>query len=702
MNGKFIFTSSVGISAPQMPTAAMQFCKLMNLKFGISVSAEDGDAKIRIEKAEMPSEGFRLAITEEYILVTAGDLNGALYGLMELFTRVREEDGVVFAEEAEMEDAPYKEMRAVHLLPPAPDKIDEFKRVLDILCLLRFNTVMIWMGGILEMERHPRINTVWKKFSEIMTQQYPGGNQNMQGRYKYWKDSTGAGLAGGEILTKAQMRDIVDYARALGINIIPEIQSLSHSYYLALAYRELAEDPFDAFPDTYCPCNEKSYEIYFDVAEEFIEVFRPTMVLIGHDEVRCLGECERCKDKSGDELLAYEINRLYDFYKEKGIRICMWAEKLVNPNRFDGKKVAGGAVEQVNTYGKYVLPATYKAIEKMPKDILMIDWYHMASLESETDFLENDLPLIFGNVHGPLFGNWEERSKHALGALVSTWCDSTEESLAYNGMLLDLTFSSEMCWRSDFTASAFDSFFKKAVQSLDDVRVILRQTPNEVIGETQMLFRGDGEEVFDGTKAEAFTEETESFIASLGKLSGTVIGAPHVHIPANCQAEELIFVSAYQKPEKWHRTFFTVPGFAEGFVDPRGELYLPRWDAASFLVLYEDADMELVNMTYGSKTANVHMNWNRFMTNAAIEEIDEIDTEDGEETKPVKRSATYAMEDWAVSVPYYSAPAMEDGKTVYVYRWKNPHPEKTISKIIGMKTNQDTEQNLLLYAIAYK
>ena len=115
----------------------------------------------------------------------------------------------------------------------------------------------------------------------------------------YWKDSLHTELAGGSYLTKDEVRGIVQYAKARGMNVIPEVQALSHAYYLTVSHPEIAEMSFDIFPDTYCPSNEKSYELYFEVADEVLEVFEPNTVSIGHDEIRVLGWCDKCKEKSG-------------------------------------------------------------------------------------------------------------------------------------------------------------------------------------------------------------------------------------------------------------------------------------------------------------------------------------------------------------------------------------------------------------------
>ncbi len=706
MDGKFIITSELRVAAPY-GVAARQFCKLAYTKFGLMLEyTEDGDAAIRVKREEMAPESFRLCITENSAEITAGDMRGALYGLQTLFCRMERDGDFVFAPVGEICEAPYKEIRGVHLMPPAPDEIEEFKTLLDVLSLLKINTIIIEVGGSMELTQHPRVNEAWQMFCRIVQEEFPGGPQNMQWAYKYWKDSPHTLNAGGQILTKVQMREIVDYAKNLGLTVIPEIQGLSHVYYLTLAYREIAEDQNDVFPDTYCPQNERSYEIYFAVAEEIIEVFKPQMVSIGHDEVRSLGECDKCRGKAGHELLAYEINRLYDFYKKKNIRICMWGEKLMDPSKFHGRSLGGASIERVDALGRrWVLPATFEAIDKIPQDILMIDWLNMITSESQDDFTARNIDYVYGNVHGPLFGGWTERIKKAKGAIVSTWCPPTESALARDGLLLDIAYTAEMLWNADYTDDAYAEYLRKTYRTLEDIRCIFRKKKAVGFGDAALLYTGEGGERFNGANADAVSPEVRKLLGRLGEMGGVPVDNNHLYIDAGTKAKELIFVSAYKKPESWYPSynFMMTPGYADGQYEGRYEsVTLPRWNGTTFAVIFEDGTMEMVNMTYGKCAADVHMRWTRKAETSSAN-VSEVDMVDGEDTKKSKEFAAYTVEDrWQLSVPYESYPAREGDKTVYVYRWENPHPDKKIKSVVGMKTTRDNEQALLLYAIAYK
>jgi hypothetical protein len=290
-----------------------------------------GSILLKINKDLKKKDEYILSVGENIVIEGATHYS-LIIGIQSLLSLIRNSGDISHETEVRLgcvsiHDYPFKPFRGVHLYLPPPDGVEEFKRILDVISRLKYNSIILEIGGGMQYDRHPEINAAWLKFCR-QAREHPKGPQGLQASEAYWKDSTHVENAGGFYLTKEQVRKIADYAELLGLEIIPEIQSLSHAYYLTLADRTIAERPFETWPDTYCPMNDDSYRLYFDVAEEIYEVLKYKTVSIGHDEVRILGECEHCRNYSGHELLARDINRLYEFYKKKGISVMMWGEKL--------------------------------------------------------------------------------------------------------------------------------------------------------------------------------------------------------------------------------------------------------------------------------------------------------------------------------------------------------------------------------------
>ena len=122
---------------------------------------------------------------------------------------------------------------------------------------------------------------------------------------------------------------MVEYCKKRMIEVIPEVPSLGHCDYLMLGNHDIAEITADPYADTYCPSNPRSYEVLFDVLEDVITVFEPNIINIGHDEYYSIGICDKCKGKSGAELFAGDIQKIYDFLKARNIKTVIWGDKLL-------------------------------------------------------------------------------------------------------------------------------------------------------------------------------------------------------------------------------------------------------------------------------------------------------------------------------------------------------------------------------------
>ena len=307
------------LTSPEFKGVDAFFTSVVKSILGADAKTVTENADIVVEKAELSPEAYSLEVGEDKITVKASDKRGAIYALSTLISLADLDGGVSF-KVASITDKPYAEIRGAHFYMPARDKIDEFKRIIDCMAFMKMNTVILEVGGGMEYERHPEINRGWEKFCKI-TDNMPGidGTRSFQGADMYWKDSLHTELCGGSYLTKKEVRDIVEYCRERGMEVIPEVQALSHAYYLTMFHPEIAELEDDLFPDTYCPNNEESYKLYFEIAEEVLEVFEPKTVSIGHDEIRVMGWCDKCKDISAHELVGRDVCRLHDFYASHGV-----------------------------------------------------------------------------------------------------------------------------------------------------------------------------------------------------------------------------------------------------------------------------------------------------------------------------------------------------------------------------------------------
>ena len=182
----------------------------------------------------------------------------------------------------------------------------------------------------------------------------------------------------------------------------PEVQSFGHVQYITYAHPDIAEvteeekdvildtraadqPPSTFYKHSYCPMNEKSYEIIFDLIDEIVEVVRPERyVHMGHDEIYQIGLCPRCKNIPHDELYARHVIRMYDYLKARGYKMAIWSDMLQPTEK------------------RY---QTCTAIDRLPKDILMLDfiWYFHFDMDLENNILPAGFPVAIGNLYSSHF-----------------------------------------------------------------------------------------------------------------------------------------------------------------------------------------------------------------------------------------------------------------------------------------------------------
>ena len=707
LGGSFDWKKEIRIHAAK---EALQAADLLRRRFlegyGLEISGKSEKANVLFGKENLEKEHYRILISEDRIEVFAGDLKGFIHAV-ETLIQMTEADLTVSC--AVLRDGPYKKWRGMHLYMPAPEKIEECKRLFDVLSFLKYNTIILEVGGTMELKRHPEVNQAWMAFCETVVRKFPGGPQNFQWSDRYWKDSTHYENARGKILSQDQVKNLVQYAKNLGFTVIPEIQALSHCYYLTMAHREIAEDQDDLFPDTFCPMNEKSYQLYFEVAEEFLEVIEPEVVSIGHDEIRVMGVCPICREKSGHELLAYEINRLYDFYKARNIRILMWSDSVLQP--FPKYHITRGGKEtnKVDDYGRhYRLPMMYEAIDKLPKDILMQDWFYSQSPNTEECFLDKGFETIFGNFTGVIFGNWDERGARTEGAEISTWCPPEEFILGRNGIMFDLIFSAQLLWNPGYNDSKYEVYIKAAAAKSEAVRAVMRgEAFSKIIKcETQVeiLYENtEGDYLVDTAEAVRYGSHAAAIAEKCPVLKGVSVDTAHVLLRPDVYADSLLFCESFKKQEEQFMSysFINTNRWEESPMSDSDYICtnMPRWSAATHEILYEDGSWELVNAVYGVTAAAEDMSYERERL-YLDEKVNEIDDEPEKAETKRKPGPLYKLKDnWMPSVLYFSDSIVSGDSTAYVYEWKNPHPDKKIVCIKCVSTTHDKAQSAILYAI---
>ena len=613
-----------------------------------------------LDAADLPfsdqSEGYTLKVEAERTAILAADRRGLVYGA-ETFLQILTADGSgATAAPCLVEDAPRLAFRGAHLFLPARDQIDYMKRLIrHLLVPMKLNTIFLELAGGMRFDRRPEIAEAWERNNRLAAEgkapSVPHGS-----------------VCGGGWLTKAEIKDLVDYARQYGIEVIPEIQTLSHVQYLTMTYPEIAEAPVEeGYPDSYCPLHPDSHKIVFDMIDEVVALFGPLRYLhMGHDEVYTMAECRRCKGKSRDELFAHDVNAIYRYLKEKGVGMMIWADMLQPWQYYAGENAAA----------------------LIPKDIVMLEfvWYFRTWADTEDILLENGFQVIFGNCYSSHFTRYESRTSKegVIGAQVSVWAGTNEEDMGRLGKLYDLIYSANTSWSRFCQEELRWTFDRRITDLLPGIRAQLRGLPASWRPPEEAFDPIDLQTVLTAPRCDATGARGGYDLTGLpvGKttlrdlpflLGDGVILVEGPHVRGRMYPEEAeVSVDARVAALVFAHTS-TAMGAAP---QPFG----PRQPVGCYEVRYADGTAEVIDVGYGYHVAE----WNR---------------RHGAPLGPTAHRHAGYVATYPVDPLWQGKTAHGEDVTLYGMTWTNPHPEKEVTCVRIASAEAGTDASLMVAGI---
>jgi len=384
LSAAFTNETKINLNIPQALAVGERFMKLESERAIKSIDAVTPIPQNIIDLLKIESnadyvqndEGFINIFDGETVKIYADTQGGIQNGFM---TFLQSLDNGCYKDEI-LWDYPISSIRGVKVMMPGPDEIKEFKEFIDMMTFFRHNVLMIEIGAAMEYKAHPEINEGWVEYCEFMSE-YSGKTKKLQEFTFPWrKNSIHCNNGGGTYLSQEVVRDIVQFCSDRNVEIIPEMPSTCHCDYLLIRHPELAERCEDPYPDTFCPSNPDSYKLLFELFDEVIDVFKPNIMNIGHDEYYSINVCDRCRKRiiSNADLLAEDINTIYNYLASKNVKTMLWCDKLMNIEEHQGH---GGALNYVhfawnpNDVLLNIVRPTWEARNKIPKDIICLNWY---------------------------------------------------------------------------------------------------------------------------------------------------------------------------------------------------------------------------------------------------------------------------------------------------------------------------------------
>jgi hexosaminidase len=206
--------------------------------------------------------------------------------------------------------------------------IDYLKKQIDVLALYKMNTLHLHLtddqGWRVEILKYPDLTAKCAEYADKYTNQTGG------------------------FYTQDELRELIKYAAARHITIVPEIEMPGHSSEIFAAYPELSctGEKSEIFPffsgpgiteDILCAGKEEVFEFLEDVIDEVIEIFPSEYIHVGGDEAPKTRwrECVHCQNRikaegleDEHELQSYFISRMTEYIQSKGRKVIGWDEIL--------------------------------------------------------------------------------------------------------------------------------------------------------------------------------------------------------------------------------------------------------------------------------------------------------------------------------------------------------------------------------------
>jgi hexosaminidase len=275
--------------------------------------ASAGDAVQTVDE----DESYQLNVSANQVTLTAPTDLGAMHGFETILQLVSVQNGACMLPAVSIDDAPRFRWRGLMIdVSRHFEPVSVIERTLDAMAVAKLN-VFHWhlsddQGFRAESKKLPR-------FTEA--------------------------ASGGEFYTQDQMREVVAYAWARGIRVVPEFDMPGHTTSWILAYPEYGSGEsikelatvFGVPQAELDPSNEKTYKFLDTFIGEMATIFPDAYFHIGGDETegkgwlqnpRIMAFMQKKGFKTPPELQAYFNQRLLPILSKHGKKMIGWDEIL--------------------------------------------------------------------------------------------------------------------------------------------------------------------------------------------------------------------------------------------------------------------------------------------------------------------------------------------------------------------------------------
>ncbi|PZR24863.1 MAG: beta-N-acetylhexosaminidase [Citrobacter freundii] len=413
-------------------------------------------------------DGYSFNSTAAGIEVSGDTYAGTFYGMQTLLQLLPVSKSALLKVPAvSVQDAPRFTYRGMHL-----DVCRNFfplafvKKYIDYIALHKMN-YFHWhltddQGWRIEIKKYPKLTSVGGWRNGTIIGRYPGTGND--------------GLRYGGFYTQDEVKEVVAYAAARHITVVPEIEMPGHASAAIAAYPELScfpdeptkkfypkdcvwagdstgkqvQQTWGVFDDVFCAGKENTFNFLKDVLDEVLPLFPSKMVHVGGDECpkanwkRCPLCQQRMKEnglKDEHELQSYFIQRMEKYLNSKDRKLIGWDEILeggLAPNAavMSWRGEAGG-IEAAKQHHEVVMT---------PTDYVYFDYSQTTNEDSVTIGGYINLEKVYGyNPIPPALDSAE--AKYVFGAQANLWSEYVKNPRKVEYMIFPrMTALSEVLW----------------------------------------------------------------------------------------------------------------------------------------------------------------------------------------------------------------------------------------------------------------
>lgn len=374
--------------------------------YALALHTNDSELKDVIQlttkgaKSDLGPEGYELDVAPDHVSIKATTQAGLFYGVQTLLQLFPPQIFSASATNAvweipyalHIEDKPRFPWRGFMLdVSRHFFSKDEVERVLDEMALHKLN-MFHWhltddQGWRIEIKKYPKLTEVgaWRKQSAL---ELPAGDttHHPEGHVHPAWDVAPASAFGpngryGGFYTQEQIREVVAYAAARHITIVPEIEMPGHCIAALAAYPELSCDGGNYSPNAiagvnrgvFCVGNDNVFQFLDNVLLEVFQLFPGKYVHLGGDEVNhavkeatwgksasCLAIMKSQGFTNLDQLQGWFTGKMGKFVSDHGKVMLGWSEIAEAPLPANAVVMdwVGGAMQAANDGHDVVMSPT--------------------------------------------------------------------------------------------------------------------------------------------------------------------------------------------------------------------------------------------------------------------------------------------------------------------------------------------------------